>query len=99
MVISADTIITFENKIYEKPRDSQDAFNTLKELKGKTHIVMTAVCVKTSAHFLSFVEETKVTFGPISDQLIQDYVATGDPMDKAGSYGYQSLGGALVNDC
>ena len=80
LVISADTIITFNGKIYEKPQDSKGAIETLKLFSSNTHTVMTAVCLKSKDRVVEFVEETKVTFGDLSDELIRDYVATSDPM-------------------
>ncbi|TPX31574.1 hypothetical protein SmJEL517_g05118 [Synchytrium microbalum] len=104
LVIGADTIVVCGTDILEKPASVQDAISTLKRLRGAPHEVLTAVVLaypsKTEPSQLvikSFVESTGVTFGKdIDDDMIESYVATGDPMDKAGSYGYQSLAGILV---
>ncbi|TPX48553.1 hypothetical protein SeMB42_g01505 [Synchytrium endobioticum] len=104
LVIGADTIVVApDNTILEKPTSKDDAVDTLKKLRGgRNHRVLTAVVIayldKSRSGFLydSFVEETIVTFGPVGDEIIEAYVETGDPMDKAGSYGYQSLAGVLV---
>lgn len=92
-VVSADTIVCLGSKIYGKPKDKDEARIFLNELAGKTHSVFTAVAV----HFLhegkkdkfSFVEESKVTFNPITDALMERYLETGDSLDKAGAYGIQ----------
>lgn len=93
MVVSADTIVCLNQKIYGKPQNKAEAEIFLSELSGRTHSVYTAV----SAKFLlegkvdafSFVEESKVTFNPISSDLMQRYLSTGDSLDKAGAYGIQ----------
>jgi septum formation protein len=92
-VVSADTIVCLDKKIYGKPSDRSEAAQFLSELSGKTHSVFTAVAV----HFFmddvkdsfSFVEESKVTFNNISPALMERYLDTGDSMDKAGAYGIQ----------
>lgn len=92
-VVSADTIVCLDGKIYGKPADRAEAKLFLKELSGKTHSVFTAVAV----HFLhdgkndffSFVEESKVTFNTISEALLERYLDTKDSLDKAGAYGIQ----------
>lgn len=100
VVIGADTVVVFDNMILGKPYDTEDAVNTLKKLQGNTHQVYTGVSVwKKKAGIwteLTFYESTDVTFYPISDEEIQAYVATGEPMDKAGSYGIQGLFGIYV---
>lgn len=93
LVVSADTIVCLGDKIYGKPADENEASQFLNELAGRTHSVFTAVALqlrfeeKTWEH--SFVEESKVTFNPISEELMQRYLATGDSLDKAGAYGIQ----------
>lgn len=93
LVLSADTIVYHQGKILGKPQNEQDAFDTLKSLAGATHKVITAFCLyqTETSDYLCDHEVSEVTFRPLSDKEIQDYVATGDPMDKAGSYGIQSL--------
>lgn len=92
-VVSADTIVCLNNKIYGKPSGREEARQFLTELGGKTHSVFTAVSVKLlykgSVDTFSFVEESKVTFNPISDALMVRYLDTGDSLDKAGAYGIQ----------
>ena len=98
LVIGSDTIVYFQNEILGKPKDEEDAFRMLKELSGHTHVVYTGVTVIDTAtgRTESFCEATKVEFYPVTDEEIQAYINTGDPMDKAGSYGVQGLGAFLV---
>lgn len=92
-VVSADTIVYLNGKIFNKPRDRDEARVFLNELGGKSHSVFTAVTInlayegKISSH--SFVEESKVTFNKISHALMERYLDTGDSLDKAGAYGIQ----------
>ena len=100
LVIGSDTIVVFENRILGKPKDRRDAAETLEKLQGNTHQVYTGVTVlerkagKWVEH--TFFESTDVTFYPVSREEIQDYIATGEPMDNAGSYGIQGLFGIYV---
>lgn len=100
LVIGSDTIVVFENRILGKPKDRRNAAETLEKLQGNTHQVYTGVTVlerkagKWVEH--TFFESTDVTFYPVSREEIQDYIATGEPMDKAGSYGIQGLFGIYV---
>lgn len=93
-VVSADTIVCLGGKIYGKPKDRTEAREFLRELSGKTHSVFTAVTMNLSlsgkCFKRSFVEETKVTFNPISSALMERYLDTGDSLDKAGAYGIQN---------
>lgn len=99
LVIGADTIVYSEGKILGKPKDEEDAFCMLSALSGKMHEVMTGVAVlRTSdAKLSAFCEHTRVFFKELTDVQIRDYIKTGEPMDKAGAYGIQGLGGALVD--
>lgn len=97
-IISADTVVVFEDKVLGKPKDEEEAKNMLKTLSGKTHKVLTGFCVMeastqkaTSKHV-----ESEVTFKELSDELIDDYVKSGEPLDKAGAYGIQELGSVIV---
>ncbi|HET7620389.1 MAG TPA: Maf family protein [Gemmatimonadaceae bacterium] len=96
LVISADTIVVERGDVLGKPRDAAEARTMLRRLSGRTHIVFTAVAVTLEGSTLSAVEEVSVTFLPLSDRTIASYVATGEPMDKAGSYGIQGYGATLV---
>lgn len=96
VVIGADTIVVLGDVIYGKPTDASDAHRILRELSGNTHQVMTGVCVFVQGVPHAFVEITDVTFHNLTDAEIDAYIATGEPMDKAGAYGIQGEGGALV---
>lgn len=95
-VIGSDTIVVCDGKIYGKPKDEEDAKRMLRELSGKTHQVLTGVTILSGDFEESFTSATDVTFFPLSDAQIDAYVATGEPMDKAGAYGIQGLGALLV---
>ena len=93
MILGADTVVVFEGKILGKPKDEEDAVQTLKMLQGNTHQVYTGVTILENIcgkwQKTSFAEKTDVTFYPVSEKEIRDYVKTKEPMDKAGSYGIQ----------
>ncbi|MFB1080533.1 nucleoside triphosphate pyrophosphatase [Jeotgalibacillus sp. JSM ZJ347] len=93
VVIGSDTIV-YQDKILGKPKTAEEAADMLRSLSGRTHTVYTGVVLMKGTEMVSFTEQTEVTFWPLSDQEISDYVATDDPYDKAGAYGIQS-GGAL----
>ena len=92
MVIASDTIVVFDGKILGKPKDRADAAATLTALSGNDHSVITGVCVRSPKGKRVDYAETKVTFNRLSSQFIEEYVAGGSPMDKAGSYGIQDGG-------
>ncbi|MFI5387346.1 MAG: Maf family protein [Fimbriimonadales bacterium] len=97
LIISADTVVAFQNLLggwdqLAKPVDSADAIRMLELLSGRRHVVITAVSVTTVDTASLIAETTKVTFRRLSNQEIESYVATGEPMDKAGAYAIQ--GGA-----
>jgi septum formation protein len=96
LLICADTIVVVDNQILEKPLDDEHAAKMLARLSGREHLVLTAVCIKSNDKECSFIEETKVLFGDLSKDLINAYIETGDHKNKAGSWGYQSLGGIFV---
>lgn len=91
IVIGADTIVSFNDRILLKPKSAQEAFETLKSLSGQTHQVYTGVSVISSGGIHSFYEKTDVEFYKLSDSEINEYIGTKDPMDKAGSYGIQGM--------
>lgn len=95
-VLGADTIVILNGEVLEKPRDAAHAAVMLRMLSGKTHQVMTAVALADSQHTLDCLVVTEVTFRALSDDDIADYVASGEPLDKAGAYGIQGLGGCFV---
>ncbi|XP_071069543.1 probable bifunctional dTTP/UTP pyrophosphatase/methyltransferase protein [Dasypus novemcinctus] len=104
VVIGADTIVTVGSLILEKPVDKQDAYKMLSRLNGKEHSVYTGVTIvhcgsqdgQLDTEVCEFYEETKVTFSELSEELLWEYIHSGEPMDKAGGYGIQALGGILV---
>lgn len=96
-VIAADTIVTIDGFILEKPKDKIDAYNMLKKLSGRWHSVLTGVCIKYRGETVLFNEITDVHFKELDDYLIDWYLSTGEPMDKAGSYGIQGYGAMLVD--
>ena len=90
IVIGSDTLVAYKGRVLGKPRDAEEAVETLKLLQGNTHQVYTGVTVivrdKEEEITKTFSRRTDVTFYPVDEKEIRDYVATGDPMDKAGSY-------------
>ncbi|KDO21016.1 maf-like protein [Saprolegnia parasitica CBS 223.65] len=96
LVIGCDTVVVHDGKILEKPKDEAEAFRMLSSLSNSTHQVFSgvALCLGASTHVFSHV--TQVQFLPLDEQAIRDYIATGEPMDKAGSYGIQSGGRVFV---
>lgn len=97
IVIGADTIVALDGIIYGKPADASDACRMLRELSGKTHQVITGVCIICNKDAQAFAQSTNVNFKELSDSEIQEYAASGEPLDKAGAYGIQGLGGKLVD--
>ena len=95
-VIGADTVVYHEGEILGKPKDEEDAFRMLRALSGATHSVFTGVSILLPDETVTFHSETKVTFDELSDAEIRAYIASGEPMDKAGAYGIQGLAGAFV---
>lgn len=98
IVIGADTIVVHGNRILGKPMDRADAVDTLRSLSGGDHLVMTGFCVIEAAtgRVVQANETTRVFFRRLTDAEINAYVDSGEPMDKAGSYGIQGLGAILV---
>lgn len=85
----ADTIVILNGEVLEKPRDAEHAAQMLRKLSGQTHQVMTAVALADSQHILDCLVVTDVTFRTLTDEDIAGYVASGEPLDKAGAYGIQ----------
>ncbi|MEP7086080.1 MAG: Maf family protein [Gemmatimonadota bacterium] len=96
VVISADTIVVVDGLVLGKPRDEADAARMLSMLAGRTHVVLTAVAVSYGGKMHADVESVRVTFRSLDKERIGAYVATGEPMDKAGSYGIQGFGATLI---
>ena len=96
-VLAADTIVEIDGRILGKPETEDDAFSMLKMLSGRTHSVYTGVTlIFPDGSRDSFYSETRVTMFDNSDDLIRDYISTGEPMDKAGAYGIQGAGAFLI---
>ena len=96
ITIGADTIVVVNRKVLGKPRDKTHAAEMLKALSGREHTVLTAVAVARGKKVRSAVEEVRVKFRRLHDDEIEDYIATGEPMDKAGAYGIQGYGATIV---
>lgn len=88
-VLGADTVVFADGEILGKPKDEADAKRMLRNLSGKTHSVFTGVCLAGGGRELCEVAQTEVTFYPLSEELIEAYVNSGLPLDKAGAYGIQ----------
>lgn len=96
LVIGADTVVVRDGAALGKPKDAEDAMAMLLSLSGRDHQVCTGVTVCRGDRVLTQVEETQVTFRDLTEAEVRQYVSTGEPMDKAGAYGIQGLGGLLV---
>jgi septum formation protein len=100
LVLAADTVVVLpaENghTILEKPRDASDALRMLRLLSGKTHEVITGVCLRSATQTWDATETTRVCFAPLSESDMDDYIASGEPFDKAGAYGIQGLAAKFI---
>ena len=96
ILITADTMVFLDNDRLGKPHDEDDAFRMLRELAGRGHTVCTGVTVRQGDHILTESEATGVFFRPAAESELRAYIATGEPMDKAGAYGVQGKGALLV---
>jgi septum formation protein len=96
LVLGADTTVVLEDHVFEKPADAEDALRMLRRLQGRTHQVITSVALVAGGVVRQATDITAVTFRPCDDDFLRAYIATGEPMDKAGSYGIQGYGAALV---
>ena len=96
IVIGCDTIVVLDNKIYGKPKDKKMAFDMLKSLSGRTHSVISGVAILFNKDVYNFAVESKVYFKDLTDSIIEEYIETKEPMDKAGAYAIQGIGAKLV---
>lgn len=96
LVIGADTIVVIDEVILGKPSDTADAARMLRMLSGRTHEVYTGIAIARGEFERADVERTEVTFGPMTDEIISRYIASGEPMDKAGAYAIQGRGAVLI---
>lgn len=97
-VLAADTLVFLDDKALGKPKDAQDARRMLRQLSGKTHTVLTGMCLKNAGTGEEIVrcDGAKITFDDMTEEEIEAYVSSGEPLDKAGAYGIQGLGGAYI---
>ncbi len=96
LVLAADTTVVLDGSIFEKPVSPGDAVAMLTRLQGRTHEVMTAVAVRQDAESAGALDVSRVTFRPATRATLEGYVATGEPLDKAGAYAIQGLGAPLI---
>lgn len=96
VTIGSDTIVVVDGDILGKPRDEDDAGRMLRRLSGRAHVVMTGIAVDWNGRLESAVEEVGVTFRRLDEHDIAAYIATREPMDKAGAYGIQGYGATIV---
>ena len=96
LLITADTTVIVDNKILGKPKDYSDAFQMLRLLSGKTHLVVTGVCLRSVDKVVSFSVKTEVTFSKLDDEEIRFYIENFKPFDKAGAYGIQEWIGKVA---
>ncbi|GEL76963.1 Maf family protein [Tenuibacillus multivorans] len=96
VILSSDTVVSFNQHIFEKPKDKEEASKMIASLSGDVHEVFTGVMIRSADYETVFVEGTKVEFWPMSKEEIDWYISTNDPYDKAGAYGIQSLGAMFV---
>ena len=96
LVLAADTIVVLDDQLLEKPVDEDDAVRMLLRLQGRTHHVITAVALRAGETVFEAVDVTAVTFRAAREGMLRAYARTGEPMDKAGAYGIQGYGAALV---
>jgi septum formation protein len=96
ITIGADTVVVINRKVLGKPADAGDAVRMLRTLSGREHTVITAVAVSRGRKLRSAIEEVRVKFRRLRDDEIEAYIATGEPMDKAGAYGIQGYGATIV---
>jgi septum formation protein len=98
VALGADTIVVLKDRVLEKPVDTSDARAMLRSLSGQTHVVITGICLRHAGGAIVDRAETRVHFVPIEEREIDEYVSSGEPMDKAGAYAIQGLASKFV-DC
>ena len=97
VVLAADTTVVLGDEIMGKPADAADAVRMLRALAGNRHEVITAICLRCGGDIETDIASTSVWFAPLDDVEIADYVASGEPMDKAGAYGIQGLASKFID--
>jgi septum formation protein len=96
IIVTADTVVILGNRILNKPADRAEAIEMLQSLSGKTHLVMTGVCILSKEKEIAFDDTTEVTFARLTETEIEFYIDTHKPFDKAGSYGAQDFIGMIA---
>lgn len=96
VIIAADTVVSLEGYIFEKPKNRENAREMITALSGMNHDVFSGVMIRSEEKEIVFAERTEVAFWPLTEELIDWYISTKEPYDKAGAYGIQSLGAILV---
>ncbi len=97
IVLAADTVVVVGDEILGKPSDADDAVRMLRMLSGREHLVLTGVCLRASSRVIVDVASTRVRFVSVPESEIRDYVAGGEPMDKAGAYAVQGLASRYID--
>jgi septum formation protein len=97
LVLGADTVVVLDEHILEKPKDHSDAVRMLRLLSGREHSVLTAIHLRHGETFQSEIQETRVHFLPLTEEEIEEYAASGEPMDKAGGYAIQGLASKFID--
>ena len=97
IVLGADTTVVLGEQVLEKPLDAERARAMLRSLSGQTHVVLTGICLRHTGGAICDVSKTRVRFVPLDDAEIDEYVASGEPMDKAGAYAIQGLASKFVD--
>lgn len=97
IILAADTVVVIDGEILGKPRDEADAARMLTLLSGRKHEVLTGICLRAGAHIAAEWACTKVWFTALTESEISEYVATGEPMDKAGAYAIQGFGSRFID--
>ncbi|WP_339147052.1 MULTISPECIES: Maf family protein [unclassified Sutcliffiella] len=98
VIIGSDTIVVLGDKVLGKPESENEARATLRTLSGNTHYVISGVAILSEEKEVTFYEKTSVTFWDLTDEDIEFYIQSGEPMDKAGSYGIQEVGALFVKE-
>jgi septum formation protein len=98
ILITSDTIVLLEDEILEKPKSEEEAKEMIRKMAGKTHTVITGVCIRSTEKNVVFSDHTKVTFCELSEEEIDYYISNYEPYDKAGSYGVQEWIGYVAID-
>jgi len=96
VVLGADTVVVVDGHMLGKPADAADAERMLRMLSGRRHEVITGICLRLAGRMVRDCDITRVWFAPLSEQEIRDYVASGEPMDKAGAYAIQGLASKFI---